>query len=156
MSTALNTVIGTRTAFTITLNSLANGTYVAATAVDFHNFFTSPNRAPMDIVLELELTPGTVSGNKQAWLFAQISMDGTNYSSGPTSGTTTTDEPNLYRIGRLPLATNSTLQRKAFSVLERIGFIPYAIKPVVLNDSGAALAGSGNALNYTVISGDAT
>lgn len=156
MSTAFNNVIGTRTAFTITLNSLANVTYVAGTAVDFHNFFTSPDRAPLDIILELELTPGTVGGNKQAWLFGQISMDGSNYSTGPTSGTTNTDEPNLYRIGRLPLATNSTLQRRAFSMLERIGFIPYSFKPIVLNDSGAALAGSGNALNYTVISGDGT
>ena|SRR5690348_13458799 len=156
MSTAFNTVIGTRTAFTITLNSLANLTYVAGTAVDFHAFFVSPNRSPLDVILELELTPGTVSGNKRAVLFAQISMDGTNYSTGPTSGTTTTDEPNLYRIGRLPLATNATLQRKAFSIVEAIGFVPWGIKPVVFNDSGAALAGSGNAVNYTVISGDGT
>lgn len=156
MSTQFSNVIGTRAAFTITLNSLANVTYSAATALDLHAFFGSPNRAPLDIILELELTPGTVSGNKQAKLFAQISMDGTNYSTGPTIGTTTTDEGDLYLIGILPLNTNSTLQRKAWSVLDRIGFIPYSIKPVVFNDSGASLAGSGNALSYTSIVGDGT
>lgn len=156
MSTAYNTVIGTRTAFTITLNSLASATYVAATALDLHAFFTSPNRAPLDLIIELEVTPGTVGGNKQAKLFAQISMDGTNFSTGPTSGTTVNDEGDLYFIGALPLVTNSTLQRKGFSVLDRIGFIPYAIKPVVFNDSAATWAGSGNAMYYTAISGDAT
>ena|SRR5690242_7723282 len=156
MSTAYNSVIGTRTAFTITLNSLASANYVAATALDLHAFFTTPNRAPLDLVLELEVTPGTVSGNTQAKLFAQISMDGTNFSTGPTSGATTTNEPDLYYIGTLPLITSATLQRKAFSLLDRIGFIPYAIKPIVFNDSGAAFAGSGCALYYTAISGDGT
>jgi len=153
MATTFSNVIGTRTAFTITLNSLGNGTYVAATAVDLHNIVGSAT-APLDVVIELELTPGTVSGNKQAKLFTQISMDGSNYSTGPTSGTTTTDEPDLYLIDILPLATNSTLQRKGWSLFSRIGFIPYSIKPVVFNDSGASLAGSGNALNYTIIYGD--
>lgn len=156
MSTAYNTVIGTRTAFTITLNSLASATYVAATALDLHAFFTSPNRAPLDLIIELEVTPGSVGGNKQAKLFTQISMDGTNFSTGPTSGTLNNDEPDLYFLGTLPLISNATLQRKGFSVLDRIGFIPYAIKPVVLNDSGTTFAGSGCGLYYTAISGDAT
>ena len=134
--------LGTRTAFTITLNSLADQTYVAATAVDFGA------STPEDVVIELELTPGTVAGNKQALLFAQISLDGTNYSTGPTSGTSATDEGDLYFIGVLPLATNATLQRKAFSVFAALGFVPRYIKPVVRNDSGAALASSGNAMNY--------
>lgn len=158
MSTSFNNVVGnpTRTAFTITLTSLANVTYVAATAVNLQGLLSTPTRAPADVVVEIEVTPGTVSGNKQAKLFAQISMDGTNFSTGPTSGTTTTDEPNLYFIGTLPLNTNSTLQRKGFSVLDAIGFIPFSIKPVVFNDSGASFAGSGCALYYTGISGDGT
>jgi len=155
---AINTVIGARTAFTITLNLLSNGTYVAANALDLHAFFTSPNRAPLDVIIELEVTPGTVSGNKQALAFAQISMDGTNYSTGPTSGTTRTDELNLYSLGEaLPLNSSSTLQRKAWSLRRsNIGFVPWAIKPVIFNDSGAPFGSSGCALYYTVISGDAT
>jgi hypothetical protein len=151
---ALSNIIGTRTAFTISLNSLANVTYVAATAVDLRTIIASVT-APLQIVLELELTPGTVSGNKQAKLFAQISMDNSNFSTGPTSGTSTTDEDDLYLIGLLPLKSNSVLQRKGFEVVSAIGFMPGAIKPVVFNDSGAALAASGNALNYTILYGDA-
>lgn len=153
MATSFGSLFGSRTAFTITLNSLANVTYVAATAVDLHALVGSAS-TPLDVILELELTPGTVAGNKQALLFAQCSLDGTNYSTGPTSGTTVTDQPDLYYIGTLPLNTNSTLQRKGFSVVSAIGFVPYSIKPVVFNDSGAAIAGSGNALNYTIIYGD--
>jgi hypothetical protein len=41
MATTVSTVFGSRTAFTITLNSLANVTYVAATAVDLHNIVGS-------------------------------------------------------------------------------------------------------------------
>jgi len=153
MPTTASTIIGTRTAFSISLNSLANVTYVAATPLDLHNIIASAT-APLDVVIELAVTPGTVAGNKQALLFAQISMDGTNYTSGPTSGTTVTDQDDLYRIDRLPLNTNSGAQLKGFSVLQSIGFIPYAIKPVVFNDSGAAFAGSGCALYYTVITAD--
>lgn len=127
---------------TITLNSLANGTYVAATAIDFSSI------DPEDAIFVLEITPGTVGGEKGAYLFAQVSFDGTDYSSGPTSGTTLTDEPVLYPIGFLPLPTNSVLQRKAFPVLAALGFVPPWIKPVVRNASGAAFAGSGNSLKY--------
>lgn len=158
MSTSFNNVVGSvsRTAFTITLNALANVTYVAATAVNLQGLLATPTRAPLDVIIDLEITPGTVAGNKQAKLFALISLDGTNFSTGPTSGTTTTDELNLYPIGLLPLNTNAALQRKSFSVLDAIGFIPFSIRPVVFNDSGAAFAGAGCAMYYTGTSGDGT
>lgn len=154
MPTAFGSLFGSRTAFTITLNSLANVTYVAATAVDLSALVGSA-AAPLDVIIELELTPGTVGGNKQGLLFCQVSMDGTNYSTGPSSGTTVTDQPVLEFLGVLPLLTNSTLQRKAFSVKSKLGYIPKHIKPIVFNDSGAAIASSGNGLNYTIIYGDA-
>jgi hypothetical protein len=44
-----------------------------------------------------------------------------NLSTGPTSGTTTTDEPDLVYIGTLPLNTNATQQRKYFSVATAFG-----------------------------------
>lgn len=117
------------------LNSLANGTYVVLGTVTFN---TGKNASAF---IELSVTPGTVSSNKQVILFAQESLDGTNFGTGPTSGTTTTDEANLKFIGVLPLATNSTLQRKIF---EYPGALPYAAKLIAKNETGAALASSGN------------
>jgi len=150
MSNTIQNTLGTFTGFTITLNSLASATYVAATAVDLGT------PTPIDTLLELVITPGTVSGNKQALLFVQVSLDGTNYSTGPTSGTTTTDQPNLFFVGTLPLNSSSTQQRDSWSLLTAIGFSPRFIKPVVLNDSGAAFAGSGNSCSYVTVVGTFT
>lgn len=138
----------TGAAYTITLDSLANVTYVASSAVDLSA------TDPVDVLVEVEVTPGTVSGNKQLKVFVQASLDGTDYSTGPTSGTTTTDELNLYFLGSLPLNTNATLQRKAFSMVEKIGFVPAKHTLVVFNDSGAALASSGNAAAYYTVTGN--
>jgi len=155
--TAFTNKPGTKTAFTITLNSLANVTYVAASAVDLLGIAgVTANCLPTDVILELVLTPGTVSGNKQALLFIQASLDNSVFSTGPTSGTTVTDQPNLYFIGALPLNTNSTQQTRQWSVLAALGFIPRVIKPVVFNDSGAAIAGSGNSCSYQVYAVDGT
>lgn len=125
------------------LNSLANGTYVVLGTVTFN---TGKNAGAF---IELSVTPGTVSGSKRLLLFAQESLDGSNFGTGPTSGTTTTDEPNLKFIGVLPLATNATLQRRIF---EYPGTLPYAAKLIVKNDSGAAFASSGNDLYWSEVS----
>jgi len=126
------------------LNSLASATYVAIGTI------THATNDPLAAFLELFVTPGTVSGNKQLLVFAQASLDGTNFETGPTSGTTTTDEPNLRFIGVIPLGTNSTQQRRVFSLAAAYpdGALPYASKIIVRNDSGAALAGSGNDAYY--------
>lgn len=134
------------------LNSLANGTFVVLGTITHQ----SSGKVPLDCIVELAVTPGTVSGNKQIILYAQVSLDGTNFSTGPTSGTTTTDEPNLIPIGRIPLNTNSTLQRLAFSLAAAYlgGTLPYATKLIAKNDSGAALSSSGNDVYTLDDSGD--
>lgn len=130
----IKSIVGTRTSITVTgLSSLASATYVTSNQLD------NTTNQPVDMLVELAATPGTVSGNKQAILFAIASLDGTNYQTGPTSGTTTTDEPDLTYIGTLPLNTNTTLQRKTFSVASAFGgVLPPFLKFVVKNDSGAA------------------
>jgi hypothetical protein len=127
-------IVGTRTSLTVTgLSTLASATYVQS------NDYDCTTNQPLDLLVELAATPGTVSGNKQAVLFATASLDGTNYSTGPTSGTTTTDEADLVYLGTLPLNTNATLQRKLFSVAAAFGgVLPAHVKFVVKNDSGAA------------------
>lgn len=139
---------GSRTSLTTSaLNSLASATYVSAGVIDVSAV------DPLDVVVEVEATPGTVAGNKQLVVFARVSMNGTNYSTGPVSGTTATDEPNLKFLGTVPLNTNATLQRNALSVVSALGYVPPYMEIVVKNDSGAALASSGHAVNYTSYTG---
>jgi hypothetical protein len=147
---------GTRTQLSgaaAALNSLASATYVVLGTIT-HN---ASGKTPLDCLVELAATSGTVSGNKQLVLFAQPSLDGTNFGTGPTSGTTTTDEPDLVFIGALPLNSNATLQRKIFSLASAFGgVLPYATKLIAKNDSGAALASSGNDVYTSDITGDLT
>jgi hypothetical protein len=146
MTSTIKQVVGTRTAVTISLNSLASATYVQSSDVDF------TTNQPVNVALELAITPGTVSGNKKAHLFAVVSLDGTNYTTGPTSSTSATDEENHLYVGSLPLNTNSTLQRKVFNLVDAIGWVPPHAKFVVRNDSGAAFSGSNCTLYYSEIS----
>jgi hypothetical protein len=135
------------------LNSLAIGTYAALGTITHNN----SGKVPLDCLVELTVTPGTTGSNKQAVLFAQPSLDGATFGSGPTSGTTTTDEANLVLIGSLPLNTAAGQQRKVFSLAAAFGgVLPYATKLIVKNDSGAAFASSGNDLYTLDISGDLT
>lgn len=122
------------------LNSLASGTYVVLGTL------THTTNDPLEVKVELLVTPGTVSGNKQVLLFAQASLDGTNFESGPTSGTTTTDEPNLRFVGLLPCGTSSAAQRGVFdmSAAYPSGALPHSTKLIAKNETGAALASSGN------------
>lgn len=146
--TAFTEPAGSRTTLTTTaLNSLASATYVSAGTIDVSAV------DPDDLIVEVEVTPGTVSSLKQVSVFVQASFDNSNFSTGPTSGTTTTDEPNLYFIGAVPCNTNSTLQRKAFSVLASLGFVPPYAKIIVKNETGAALAASGHGVYYTTYTG---
>ena len=141
-------VVGTRTSLTTTaLNSLASGTYVSCGSIT-HN-----TNQPLDVLLEVSALPGTVSGNKQLLVFAKASLDGTNQTTGPDTGATTTDEPNLYFVGTLPLNTNTTSQTRMFSLAAAFGgVLPYASEIVVRNDSGAALNASGGSVYYSEIS----
>jgi hypothetical protein len=144
-------IVGTRTALTTSaLNSLASATYVSAGTIDL----TTPD--PLDLLIEVNATPGTVSGNRQVVVFARVSLDGTNFSTGPVSGTTTTDEPNLRFLGTVPCNTNSTLQRNVLSVMSSLGYVPAHLEIVIKNDTGAALAASGHAVHYSTVIGDVT
>jgi hypothetical protein len=128
-------VQATKASLTVTgLSTLANATYVASSAYD------ATTNKPMDVVVEVEVaTTNTPSGNKQVVVFAQASLDGTNYQSGPTSGTTTTDEPDLTLLGTVPVNTSTTTHRKAFSLAAAYGFRPQKFQIVLKNDLGVAL-----------------
>ena len=135
--TTTSFIMGARSSSFLNLGTLNNGTYLASSA------YNASATDPWDVVIEVEATPGTVSGNKQMVVFIQASLDGTNFQTGPTSGTTVTDEPNLTLLGTVPCNTNSQLQRKMFSVNNTLGYVPAQFKIVIKNDTGAPLA-SGN------------
>jgi hypothetical protein len=122
--------VGTRTALTAsTLPTLANAAYATSAVKD-----NTTNR-PSDLMVELNVTPGTVAGNKQAILFAQASLDNTNFQTGATAA----DEADLTYIGTLALATNATAQRGIFPVAVAYGgVLPTYVRFVVKNDSGVA------------------
>jgi hypothetical protein len=145
---------GARTQIAGAAAALANlgSANFATLGVITHN---SSGKAPLDCLVELSITPGTVAGNKQAILYAQASLDGTNFSSGPVSGAVATDEANLIFVGTLPLGTNATLQSKVFSLAAAFGgVLPFATRLIVKNDSGAAFAAVGHDAYRADQSGD--
>lgn len=135
MSTIKQAVTG-RSAHSVTgVGTLASSTYIASdTPVNCNT------NQPLDSVVEVQCaTTNAPAGNKQVVVFIQESMEGTLFRSGPTSGTATTDEPNLKFLGTIPMNSVGATQRATFSVAAVLGFVPYAYKIVLKNDLGVAL-----------------
>lgn len=138
MPTTVKQIVGTRTSLaysSTSLSALASATYVQNTTA-----YDCAVNQPSDVVVEVDVaTTNTPSGNKQVVVFIRESLDGTNYRSGPTSGTTTTDEPNLKLLGTVPIATSSVTQIATFSILQSLGYVPTKFFVVIKNDLGVAL-----------------
>ena len=132
---ATTPTVGTRTSLTVTgLSTLGAGAYVVSSA------YTCNTNKPWDVIVEVNAaTTNTPAGNKQVVVFIQESLDGTNYRSGPTTGTTATDEPNLRFLGSVPMNSVTATQTGMFSVASALGFCPYAFKIVLKDDLGVAL-----------------
>lgn len=130
-------IVGAKTALTVTgLSTLASATYVASAS------YGNTVNNPLDLVVEVQVeTTNTPAGNKQVVVFAQASYDGgTTWQSGPTSGTSTTDEPLLTPIGTVPLATASVPEVMSFPLASAYGgVVPPMIRFVFKNDLGVAL-----------------
>lgn len=146
MST-VKTVSGARTSLTSSsLSTLASATYCVSSTKD------NTTNQPIDVMVEVTLaTTNTPSGNKQAVVFCQASYDNSNWQTGPTSGTTTTDEPLLTFLGVVPIATASVTETKAFPVAPAYGGnLPPYIRIITKNDLGVAL--TSGSLNTSEIS----
>lgn len=126
------------------INGLLSATYVVAGIVNV----SASN--PVDYLVEVTVTPGATT-NKQVFIFAKISTDGTNYTSGPETLNSATDEIDLYLLGILPLNSASTAQTKAFSVFNALGFVPPYAKIILKNDTGATLPSAGHSVYITPI-----
>lgn len=127
---------GARTALTVTgLSTLASANYVASAVKD------NTANQPVDVMAEVTVaTTNTPAGNKQVQVFAIASYDNSTFQSGPTSGSTTTDEPLLTYLGTVPVQTTSVTEVKSFSVAAGYGgVLPPYVKIVLKNDLGVAL-----------------
>lgn len=117
------------------LATLASATYCVSSS------YNAGTNDPIDLMIEAVIgTTNTPTGNKQAVVFAQASYDGgTTWQSGPTSGTTTTDEPDLTFLGTVPVNSAGT-HVKSFSAASAYGgVVPPLVRIVVKNDLGVAL-----------------
>lgn len=131
MSTVFTFAQGTRSSPLVTMSTLASATYIASSAIDLGAAI------PTDVTIEVEVTPSSSpSGNKRLIVFAQLSLDGTNYGSGPTSGTTTTDEGDLHWVGFFAIASTGT-HRRFFRLMDLP--ITRYMKLIAKNDMGVAL-----------------
>lgn len=130
--------VGTRTSLAFsgtTLSTLASGTYVQNTTA-----YDCSTNQPVDVIVEVDAaTTNTPAGNKQLKVFISESLDGTNYRSGPTSGTTVTREANLKYLGVLPITTASTTEIGQFSIFQILGYVPLKFYVIIYNDLGVAL-----------------
>jgi len=128
--------VQTAASHTVTsLSTLASATYCVSAAAINHS-----TNDPLDVLVDASVTVGTTTGNKQIVIFAKASIDGTDFSTGPETGTTTTDEPDLYFVGVIPANVSSVAHRRVFSLAAAFGgVLPTHSKLVFKNDSGAAL-----------------
>ena len=125
---------GSKTAEIIALGTLASGTYIVSAALDL------TDNIPLDLNIEVLATPGgTPTGNKQMMLFAKISLDNSVFTSGPESGTSATNEEDLYFIGALP-CNDTSAHRKIFSLRDANVPVSRYLKLVLKNDLGVALS----------------
>lgn len=127
--------IGTKTALTVTgLSTLASGAYVVSEA------YNCSTNDPTNIIVETSAaTTNTPASNKQLLVYVKASLDGTNYQSGPESGTTATDETDLTYLGTVFMNSATTTHRKTFSLLQALGYVPPYFKLVFKNELGVAL-----------------
>lgn len=127
---------GTATSITITLNSLGSGSLAVATAVD--------NTSDLfeDVLIELNLDPGTTAAPFAVNVYASISLDGTNYSDQ-------TNVENMAFLGSIYTPSTTALRARGMSLAQACGgVVPPKWALVVQNASGAALAASGNSAQY--------
>ena len=137
---------GTRSASILSLGTLPASTYIASAAQDLGAVM------PLDKTIEVEADAnGTPADRKQLSVFAKLSLDGTNWTTGPESGTSAIEEADLHFVGALPM-NDTNVHRRHFSLRG----LPSArhLKIVVRNEIGIALT-SGE-VYWADVTGDST
>lgn len=121
---------GAKSSALVTMGALASDTYIASSAIDLGA------NIPLDSTFEMVVTVTSPASDKQVILFAQLSLDGTDFTTGPTTGSSATDEADLHYIGTLPCNSTGT-HRRLFSLSNAP--VAQHIKLVVRNRTGVTL-----------------
>jgi len=150
----LNEKLSTSTAITITLNSLS----ASSTAGRQASVIDNSSNLYVDALVTAIISTGTVSSPVSVNVYVSGSEDGTNYDQdsavmGASDAAYTIDAAtNLRLAANINTSTSSKVYNKTFSVAQLFGGVmPRKWTVVVVNNSGGALAASGNSMSYTGI-----
>jgi hypothetical protein len=131
----LKVKLGTSTALTLTLASLANGSGRCSTAVDN----SSSNGISADIYLSIKTGASGVSSTGYIDVYLVSSEDGTNYEDA-FAGTDAAFTPvNARKIGIISAVANATTYKAVINTA-LIGDLPRKFAVAVVNNTGAALS----------------
>lgn len=114
------------------MGTLASNTFTSSSAIDLGATI------PLDVTLEVYCTPsGATTSIQQLRVFIQMSLNNTDWTTGPTTGTDKTNIFDLHALGGLPCG-DASLHRRFFN----LSGMPVAryIKVIVFNDTGVALS----------------
>lgn len=129
VTTVFTITQGSRTSSILSLGTLASATYITSSSIDLGA------DTPVMVTLQVEANAnGTPSGNKQLLVFVKWSLDNSNWTSGPESGTTATEEADLHQVGAVPM-NDTNDHRKEIVLYPKARYM----KVVVKNDLGVAL-----------------
>ena len=152
--TTLNEKLAASAALTITLNSLSTSATAGrqATVVD------NSSNLYVDVLVTAIISTGTVSSPVSVNVYVSGSEDGTNFDEdsavmGASDAAYTIDAPTNLRLAAvINCSTSSKVYNKVFSVAQLFGGVmPRKWTVVVCNNTGGALAGSGNSMSMTGI-----
>lgn len=128
------------------LNSLASANYATSAA------FQISSNNDRDVQIDVAMSVGTVSGNKQVILYIIGSADGSTYDIQNSGASDTTHDTMMAVLGVVPCPNNSEVVTRRFNVAAAYGGTPPPyFKIIVKNDTGAALAASGSYLKTTEV-----
>jgi len=152
--TTLKENLSSSTAVTITLNSLS----ASSTAGRQASVIDNSSNLYVDALVTAIISTGTVSSPVSVNVYVSGSEDGTNYDQdsavmGASDAAYTIDsQTNLKQGAVINTSTSSKIYIKTFSVAQLFGGVmPRKWTVVVVNNSGGALAASGNSMSYTGI-----
>jgi len=141
----------TSASITITLNSLGSASARESTAID------NSSNLYKDAHVRVTVNVGSVSGSPQVLVYSYGSEDGTVYpdpATGSDAAITLETVPVMRLAAVIPTPTSSKAYESDVISIARLygGALPRKWGLVVVNSTGAALAGSGNSASYTGIS----